>query len=137
MKIIIQGDPVAKGRPKFARRGSFIATYTPAKTRKHEDIIRQAGIESMNGLEPLLVPLRVVIECFMPIPKSISKKDRQGMIDGTICHTKRPDLDNLAKVIDGLNGIVWKDDSQIVRLVVTKRYAENPRTEILIEQFIN
>lgn len=136
MKIVIDGVPCPKGRPRFAVRGGFARAYTPAKTRSHEEVIRHAGIEAMNGLEPLTEALRVTISFFMPIPKSTSKKDRQLMIDGDIQHIKKPDVDNMAKLVcDSLNEVAWVDDSQIVRMVASKHYSDYPRTEIEIEEF--
>lgn len=134
MKIVIEGNPVPKGRPRFAKRGKFISTYTPTKTREYEDLIRMAGKDAMNGLNQFLVPLTVHMDCYMQIPKSTSKKLRQKMLDGEIQHTKKPDLDNMAKCADALNGIVWNDDSQIVRLVLTKQYSDYPRLEITVTE---
>lgn len=133
MLIIIKGAPVPKGRPRFARRGKFVSTYTPAKTVEHETMVRNEGIKSMNGASPTDAPVRVNVDCFMPIPKSTSKINREMMLEGVMRHTKKPDIDNLAKgYLDALNGVVWLDDSQIVRLVVTKEYSDQPRCEIMV-----
>lgn len=136
MKIVIDGVPCPKGRPRFAVRGGYARAYTPAKTRSHEEVIRKAGIEAMNGLEPLTEALRVIMTFYMPIPKSTSKKNRQLMLDEVIQHIKKPDVDNMAKLVaDSLNDVTWIDDSQIVRMVASKHYSDYPRTEIEIDEF--
>ena len=70
----------------------------------------------------------------MPIPKSASKKKQGAMKSGEIRHTKKPDLDNCIKFVkDCLNGIAWKDDSQVVRIVAYKHYHADPVTWIWIK----
>ena len=57
------------------------------------------------------------------------------MIEETIRPLVKPDLDNIAKMIlDSLNKIAYKDDNQIVRLVIEKFYSEEPRVEIEITE---
>lgn len=133
IKITIPGAPAAKGRPKFRRIGSFVQAYTPTKTHKAEQFVakcfkEQAGCFKMpdNG------PICLSIEFFMPIPTSLSKKKQKELLGEK--HLKRPDLDNLVKLVcDGLNGVAWKDDSCISSMVTTKQYSDNPRTVVFIE----
>ena len=82
----------------------------------------------MAGRKPIDCPVRVRLEYWMPIPKSYSKK-RHGELIGS-AHTKKPDLDNLIKTLDALNGVVWVDDSQIVDIRAQKMYGENAYTVI-------
>ena len=103
-------EPVAKGRPRVTRTGH---AFTPAKTRKAEEHITKVAREAMSafGVPPWQGPLKVVIRMWFKRPKSNKSK----------WHTQRPDADNCAKlVLDGCNGIVWGDDSQIVELTVKK-----------------
>jgi len=131
--ITVLGDPVAKGRPRFARRGKFVSTYSPAKTVDYAAQVAHHAKIAMACRKPLEGALRCFVLCYMPIPKSTSKKIRQAMIDGEIHHTKKPDTDNLAKgILDPLNGIAWNDDAQIIDLQCCKYYSDNPRTEIRI-----
>ena len=54
---------------------------------------------------------------------------------GLISPTKKPDLDNIAKaILDSLNGIAYKDDSQIVSLLISKKYSDRPRVEIALKE---
>lgn len=126
MRFTVSGPPVPKARPRFTRSGH---TYTPAGTLEQERRIRAAyltaGCGSMEG------PLAVRIRAVMPYPKNYPKK-RRGP---DVWHYKRPDADNIAKtVLDALNGVAYKDDGQVARLVVEKLYGSEPRTEIEIVQ---
>ena len=131
IKIVIPGIPVAKGRPKFSVRGGFARAYTPAKTKAHEETIAWHGRVAMGSRTPLEGPLCVDLLFTMPIPASIPKKRATALIGCP--HTKKPDLDNLAKaILDGLNGIIWLDDSQIVEIRARKIYGLEPSTVIVI-----
>lgn len=132
--IAIPGVPVPKGRPKFARRGNFVTAYTPEKTRAYEEAVALEGKIAMKGRKPLEGALRVEIAAYMPIPKSTSKKVLALIGGGAYPHTKKPDLDNLVKIVDALNGICWVDDSQINQLTVVKVYSASPRLVITINE---
>ena len=130
LTIVIDGVPVPKGRPRFTKAG---VAYTPAKTRVYEKqaaIIADIGMRA-NGLKMFECPVTVQATAYLPIPKSMTKKDRAEALSGTLLPAKKPDVDNIAKAaLDGLNGIVWRDDSLIVGLSIKKRYSERPRLEI-------
>lgn len=133
IKFTIEGPPVAKGRPKFARRGNFVSTYTPAKTKTYEDRVKTAARYAMDGLKPLEGDLSVFLKFYMPIPQSSTKAFKTACITEEHGHIKKPDLDNLFKsVTDGMNGIVYVDDSQISCATLEKVYSDNPRVEVLI-----
>lgn len=123
----IPGQPVAKGRPKFARRGAHVVAYTPAKTASYENLVKMAAATAMCGLQPTGAPVALSVTLNLQIPASWSKKRRAAAAAGTICATKKPDADNVLKGIkDGCNGIVWADDAQVVDIRLRKRYAETP-----------
>mgnify|MGYP003353495899 CR=1 FL=1 len=131
----IYGEPVAKGRPRYARRGNFVQTYTPKKTTDYESVIRENAKKAMGSSEPLETPLNVLLMFGMPIPSSTPKKLLEAHLDGSIKHTKKPDLDNLAKaVLDAMNGVVYLDDNQIVRLTIEKKYSKLPLVSISIRE---
>ena len=131
MKIIIPGKPIAKKRPRFARRGKFVTTYNDQETEEGKVLweIRQQRPEKLfKG------PISINLWFGMPIPKSTPKKRRQRLERGFILHTKKPDIDNLVKFyLDIMSGEVFEDDRQIVRLLAIKEYSNNPRSEIKIE----
>ncbi len=128
-EITIPGTPVAKGRPRIGKYG----TYTPKKTAMFESYAGYCWAAEYGHLKPIESPLDVSIVFYMPIPKSITKKAKEAIEQGKTKHIKKPDLDNMAKaVLDALNGLAYKDDSQIVSLTLYKTYSEQPRTEVKI-----
>lgn len=138
VRFTIPGDPVAKGRARsVTRRGkggaSYIAHITPEKTERYEARVAVFAQQAMAGTQPEEGAVSLSVRAYFPIPASWSKKRQQAARDGLEHHTKRPDADNCAKaVLDGLNGVVWKDDSQVVTLSIEKRYAEVPRVEVIV-----
>lgn len=133
--FIVPGTPVPKGRPRFTRQGR---TYTPAKTKSYEEQIAILGKAAMNGLEPLKTPVAVLVTVFFPIPASYSAKRREACLAGLEKHTKRPDLDNVVKAItDGMNGVVYEDDCQIVRIVAKKDYCHDAMVEVMVQEMLD
>ncbi len=130
VQIEIPGKPIAKKRPRFARRGKFVITYNPQQTEESRFLFE---IQKQWKRNPLENPIKIVMFFYMPIPKSTYSSKRKLMERGWIRHTKRPDLDNLVKFAkDCLNGVVYRDDSQVYAIQAEKRYSDDPKTEILI-----
>lgn len=129
IKLIVPGNPVSKGRPRVCKWG----TYTPEKTVNYETLIKELFI--VSNQEKLNGALSLDMRAFFPIPKSTSKKNRELMIEQQIFPTKKPDLDNIIKIIgDSLNGLAYDDDSQIITVLAQKAYSDNPRVEITIRE---
>ena len=130
-EITIPGNPVAKGRPRVSKYG----TYTPKKTADFESYVEYCWAAEYGNIKPSDKPLKAEIIFYMPIPKSASKKIKTAMKNGETAHIKKPDLDNMAKsVLDALNGLAYIDDSQIYSLTLFKTYSEQPRTELMLEE---
>ena len=122
-KTIIEGAPRGKGRPRFVRATG--ATYTDAKTKAYESRVREAYAEQ-DGTDYGDAPVSVRITACFGIPASYSKAKRADAMAGRIAPSK-PDWDNVGKVVcDALNGIAYRDDSQIVDASVHKIFAEAP-----------
>jgi Holliday junction resolvase RusA-like endonuclease len=135
VNYIVYGEPVGKGRPRFARRGTFVSTYTPQKTKTYEDEIRMMAKAAMGASEPLDTPVTVAIYIRVGIPASYSKQKRKDALSGVLKPTKKPDLDNVAKCfLDSMNEIVYLDDKLVVNLHVTKVYAETPAVEVMVKE---
>ena len=135
LTYIVYGEPVGKGRPRFARRGKFTSTYTPQKTKTYEDEIRMMAKAAMGASGPLDTPITVAIYIRVGIPASYSKQKRKDALEGIIKPMKKPDLDNVAKCfLDSMNEIVYLDDKQVVNLHVTKVYAETPAVEVMVKE---
>ena len=132
MTFRVYGEPVAKGRPRFTRQGR---AYTPKKTHDYEDEVAKMAKVAMGSSEPLETPVTVCVYVTFPIPPSYSKKRTEACLNGSEAHTKRPDLDNCVKAItDGMNGIVYKDDSQIVNLHAKKVYGTTAMVEVYVKE---
>ena len=128
----VPGEPVGKGRPRFARVGDSVKTYTPRETQAYEERVRTA-YRAAGGPHMGDRALCVRITAYCPIPASVSKARRLAMARGFELPTKKPDCDNVMKVVcDALNGCAYDDDKQIVSAVVLKKYAEIPRVEIML-----
>ncbi len=130
----IRGNAVAKGRPRTTKKG---ITYTPAKTRKYEDYVREVA-SRYAPKELLKGPLRMELHFFFQRPKTIKK----------VHYVKKGDIDNLVKAImdalqprkrgknseDALKGAIYESDAQIVSLYATKEYSRTPRVEVKIKE---
>lgn len=131
----VPGQPVAKGRPKFARQGGFVRTYTPEPTARYENLVKLAATQAMAGLPPIEGPVELWLDINLQIPASWSKKRQQEAAAGLVAATKKPDADNVLKAVkDGMNGIVWVDDAQAVEYRISKRYSTSPGVQVSVEQ---
>ncbi len=126
----VPGPPVGKARPKVVRaKNGMSMTYTPDKTVAYEELVRLRFQESLKvrPFVPLQGALRIKIFAGYPIPKSTSKKRRAAMLAGTELPTKKPDWDNIGKIIcDALNGVAYEDDKQVTESQMRKRYLDGP-----------
>lgn len=133
VKIVVPGAPVAKGRPKFRKIGAFVQAYTPTKTRKAELEIARRYREQVDGGYPKSEHINMTCKFYMPFSSDISKKKRIEWNEEK-AHTKRPDLDNLIKLVcDALNGVAFVDDNEVSCIQAFKMYSAEPRTEIYLE----
>ena len=133
--ITIPGNPIAKKRPRFARRVKFVTTYSDQQTEEGTALLM---IREQWQDPPLEGPLAVKMAFYMPRPSShygSGKNAGKLKYGAPAWHIKKPDVDNMEKFIsDVCNGLIWRDDSQIVASMTQKQYDSNPRTEIQIER---
>lgn len=129
-KFIFEGKPKGKERPRTVRKNGRVWTYTPKSTKEFEEKIRLNYLESPDIYNMPFNPknfggdIKVYIDAYFSIPKSYSDS-KKFLMENAPC-TKKPDCDNIAKsILDSLNGIAYKDDSQIYEIHVTKRYSRN------------
>lgn len=127
--IVIPGQPVGKGRPRFTKTGH---TYTDRKTVEAEKAISEAyRLRYGKAMIPADHPVGLRIYAFFKIPKSDTKKKKMDKISGKIPAIIKPDSDNICKlVMDGLNKVAYMDDKQVVQIKIEKKYAEVPMTHI-------
>jgi Holliday junction resolvase RusA-like endonuclease len=118
--FVVPGQPVGKGRPRASTRGGFVRMYTDAKTLSYEAAIAHQATFAMSMWSV----------AFYGIPPSWPKHKQMLALNNALIPGK-PDLDNVAKaVLDALNGVVYQDDKQVVKLVAEKRYSYDPRIEV-------
>ena len=132
IRFTVYGRPYAKQRPRFSSKGKRKA-YTPSATKTQETKIALVYKSHYHDFKfQQGIPLRIVVDAFVAIPKSTTKRDRERMISGELRPVKRIlDADNATKLaMDSLNGVAYYDDAQIVELQVSKLYSDEPRVVV-------
>ena len=131
----VPGNPVGKQRARYVKRGNHISTYTPEKTRIYETLIKESAKQAMGSSEPLETPVTLYLYIRVPIPKSCTKKRLEAIQNGSEKPIKKPDGSNILKSVeDGMNGVVYKDDSQIVNIHVTKVFSSEAGVDICVKE---
>ena len=133
IEFTIPGPPQGKARPKVVRiKTGASVTYTPDKTVRYEELTRlryQAAARGFKFSDDAQVAVQITAR--YPIPKSKSKKAKAAMRAGQIKPTKKPDCDNIIKIIcDALNGVAYRDDAQVILTQAAKEYSDEPRTDV-------
>lgn len=134
IKFSIPGQPFGKQRPRVVSRGTFSKAYTPKETVSYENLVKLMYSQAAKGkMFPDDAMLDVRIISYYDIPKSTSKKKRKSMLEHKIRPTKKPDWDNIGKIVcDSLNLVAYHDDSAVVDAQVRKFYSDNPRVDVTI-----
>lgn len=129
----IPGAPSGKERPRF--NGRTGRTYTPQKTRDYEETVRECCKEALDAPFPPDAAIRCEIFAAFPLLASDSKPKRRRKLADLLKPTKKPDWDNIGKIVcDALNGVAYHDDSQITCAVVKKRYAAFPCVRVTLSE---
>lgn len=135
IQFVVPGEPRGKGRPRAVIRGAHAGVYTDSKTVAYESLIALASKQAMTGREPFAGPVRLDLQIFMAVPASASRKRQEAMLADKVTPTKKPDCNNVvAAAQDGMNGIVYADDKQVVSLICHKRYTRQPRLEVQVSE---
>lgn len=128
MEIVFEvpGEPRGKGRPRFTRDGH---AYTDSETRSYEKKILAYYRQQLRDFRwPDSGFVAVEVTAVYPIPKSATKASLAAIAEGKILPKRKPDIDNVLKVVlDSLNGYAYRDDSQVVCVVGRKIYGSEPR----------
>lgn len=134
LQFTVPGQPQGKGRAKIVKIGGFSRMATPAKTAAYEGLIALAAQEAMAGRALITGPVQCVLSLRCQIPSSWSRRKREAALAGQLRPTTKPDADNVVKaVFDGLNGVAWHDDVQVVELSVAKMYADTPGVFVTVQ----
>lgn len=134
----VPGKPQGKARARtfYKPKTQGMSSVTPEKTVLYENFISTCYLQ-IAGEERFAdtAYIRIRIQAFYGIPKSSSKVKREAMLKGELLPAKKPDIDNIAKaVLDALNSVAYRDDTQVVELQLRKQYSEKPRVEICMEE---
>jgi len=136
-KLVVLGNPRAQGRPRARHAGRFIQIYDDPKSAKEKKKI-EVIIQEQAPDKPLDCPLRVDLYFYLPRPKGHYGTGRNAgklKASAPLNHTKKPDIDNLRKLImDSLTGIFYRDDSLVCEGLTRKVYSDRPRIEIFIKK---
>lgn len=126
--IVVEGTIKGKARPRVFGKHAV----TPEDSVNYENWVKIC-YQQQNG-KYLEGQISANIRVYHKVPKSYTKKRIAAIREGTEYPQKKPDADNIAKIIlDSLNGIAYKDDSQVVELQVSKRFTfDIERVEIEI-----
>ena len=131
IRFTVFGEPVPQSRPRVTRHGA----YDPPKCKAYKEQVALTAKVAMRGMLPSQGPIACHIHVYRGIPKSWSRAKREAARSGKLLPTSRPDADNYLKgIMDGLKGVAWLDDSQVVRVVCEKAYSEQPRAVIEIRE---
>jgi Holliday junction resolvase RusA-like endonuclease len=134
--LVIDGEPIAKGRPRFSMINGKPITFTPPKTRTFEAMVAMTA-RTQAPPQPLEGAVSVEMRFFFTLPKSRIKK--RIPLPTVQAKDTKPDIDNLIKaILDGLNGAgFWRDDAQIAKLTAFKAWTtDKARIEITISKCI-
>ena len=128
------GDIVGKARPRMNTRTG--RAYTPTNTKLYEYSLRQWFLMNYPNFKPIESRVKVTIIAYFGIPKSRSKKKEAEMLQENISPTKKPDADNIIKIVlDAMNKFAFNDDTQVTKLEIEKKYDKAPRIYIKVEEY--
>lgn len=131
--FFIPGQPQGKARAKIVKIGGFSRMATPAKTVQYEGLVAHAAQQALAGRPLLEGPLAVDLVIGCQVPASWSPKKQRQALAGEILPTTKPDKDNVIKAVyDGCNGVVWRDDVQVVDGMQRKRYSATPGVRVTV-----
>lgn len=130
----VPGKVIGKGRPRLNTYTGIV--YTPTKTKDYETLVEQYFLLKYPKFKILEGRIKVNIIAYFAIPKATKKSDINEMLDNNISPTKKPDIDNIVKaVLDSMNKFAFKDDNQITKLEVEKKYSLEDKIYIKIEEY--
>lgn len=133
VSFVVPGEAVGKGRPRVSTIGGHARMFTPQKTANYETLIAMAAQQAMAGRELIGGPVLVEMKIMVSVAASWSEKKTAEALAGDVMPTKKPDADNVLKAIcDGINGIVFKDDVQVVNVSLSKRFSETPGVSVRV-----
>lgn len=130
----VPGKVIGKGRPRLNSYTGVV--YTPTRTKDYESLVEQYFLLKYPRLKALEGRIKVSIIAYFSIPKTTKKADINEMLENNISPTKKPDIDNIVKaILDSMNKFAFKDDNQITKLEVEKKYSLEDKVYVKIEEY--
>lgn len=130
----VPGKIIGKGRPRLNSYTGVV--YTPTRTKDYESLVEQYFLLKYPRFKALEGRIKVNIIAYFSIPKTTKKSDINGMLENNISPTKKPDIDNIVKsILDSMNKFAFKDDNQITKLEVEKKYSIEDKVYVKIEEY--
>lgn len=131
VQFVIPGRPVGKERPRVVRHGSRTITYTPMKSAGYERLVGE--LARMRCRAPLEGPVKVSIVIEVAVPVSWPRAKREERLAARWAEG-RPDVDNVVKsILDGMNGVVFRDDSQVVAVSAERIWGRENAVRVDVE----
>ena len=130
----VPGKIIGKGRPRLNSYTGVV--YTPTRTKDYESLVEQYFLLKYPRFKALEGRIKVSIIAYFSIPKTTKKADINEMLENNISPTKKPDIDNIVKsILDSMNKFAFKDDNQITKLEVEKKYSIEDKLYVKIEEY--
>lgn len=125
-------EPIPQLRPRVSSR-PCIRVYDPPKVKQFKRILRSLAVDQYSR-PPLIGPLSVSLTFYRPVQSSISQSERERRLSNKSKPVVKPDTDNYIKAtLDALNGVLWHDDAQIVKITGEKRYSDHPKITVSVK----
>ena len=120
IKFSVEGTPIQQGSMRHIGHGRMIHNKAVELAAWRADI---ASAAKLAGCTPILDPIAITMRFRVKRPKSV-KRDYP---------TVAPDLDKYIRgVNDGLTGVAFADDSQVIKIIASKEYSDTPGVDIEI-----
>ena len=130
----VPGKIIGKGRPRLNSYTGVV--YTPTRTKDYESLIEQYFLLKYPRFKALEGRIKINIIAYFSIRKTTKKADIYEMLENNISPTKKPDIDNIVKsILDSMNKFAFKDDNQITKLEVEKKYSIEDKVYVKIEEY--
>lgn len=130
IEFFIPGRPVAQSRPRFARRGNFVATYDATPAKDYKSWVKSCALDYMHTFNVTLIPRETPLVMMLTVGVDRPKSKKKALHVVT-----KPDCDNFAKgIMDALESVLYQADQQITKLIVSKHYSDRPGVTVSIEE---
>lgn len=139
-KVVLDLEPMAQSRPRFARRGRGVVVYEKKEMKTWRTECSRLIKKSFGAKKIIEGPLKIDVTFYIKPQKYIfsKKKLRKKLEAEEIFCSKKPDIDNYLKaLLDSMTGVAFEDDRQVVECRARKLYSLKPRIEFEIKEMLD